>query len=94
MTDEDADLLVGLAAGTELQLHSADHLRARHHIGSLGQKRALTRFVELVSEHLDADSMGALAEKLLPPELSFEGSSDPGVDHSAWMYATNMAIHR
>ena len=31
--------------------------------------------------------MSALAEKLIPPEPSFEGSSDPGVNQGAWMYA-------
>jgi hypothetical protein len=87
LIDEDADLLVGLAAGTELKLHSGDHLRARHHISSLGHKRPLTRFVELVAEHFNANSMSALAEKLLPPELSFEGSFDSGVNQGAWMYA-------
>jgi hypothetical protein len=86
-TDEDVDLLVGLAAGTELKLHAGDHLRARHLISSLGRKQPLTRFVELVADHFDADSMSALAEKLLPPELSFEGSFDPGVNQGAWMYA-------
>ncbi len=86
-TDEDADLLVGLAAGTNLKLHAGDHLRARHHIGSLGHQRPLTRYVELVAEHFDVDSMGALAEKLLPPELSFDGSFDPGVNQGEWLYA-------
>jgi hypothetical protein len=86
-TDEDADLLVGLAAGTELKLHAGDHLRARHHISALGHQRPLTRFVELVAENVNAGSMSALAEKLLPPELSFEGSFDPGVNQGAWLYA-------
>ncbi len=86
MTDADADLLVGLAAGTDLKLHSVDHLRARHHIGSLGKKRPLTRFVELVADAVDVNSMSALAEKLLPPELSFEGSFDPGVTPGVWLY--------
>jgi hypothetical protein len=87
LTDADADLLVGLAAATELKLHSGDRLRARHHLTSLGHKRPLTRFVELVAEQLHAESMSALAEKLLPPELSFEGSFDSGVNQGAWMYA-------
>ena len=75
---DDADLLVGLAAAGALRLTTDDHLRAHHRIGSLGNKRP-TRFIELVYECFNARTGSALAEALLPPQLSFKpGDFDPG----------------
>jgi hypothetical protein len=79
LTDENGDLLVGLAASGALQLQQSDHLRARHRIASLGQRGPLTAFVQRLCDDRDLRSATPLAEQLLPAQNDYSGSFDPGI---------------
>jgi hypothetical protein len=79
LTDDEGDLLVALAASGSLRLHQSDHLRARHRIGSLGQRRPLSPFVQRLCDNRDLRSATALAEQLLPAQNDYSGGFDPGI---------------
>ena len=81
LSEEDGDLLVGLAASGALVLGATDRLLARNRMASLGQDGPLSLFVKLFSECNGITSPAALADAVLP--LDGGGKGNPAATTAA-----------
>ncbi len=81
----DAELLVLLADCRAPSLGRDDRLHARLGISSIRQGGETPRVVELLRMRIGVDSMGELAEALLPASRDLRDANfDPGVSSGLW----------
>lgn len=81
LSDDDASLIVLLAACRALELSRADYMSARHRITSINRADRLPEPVDLVRDAFGVETLYELADKLLHPLYRYNfkpGEFDPG----------------